>query len=189
MALPVILNDFQAGQGLILDGVLHTVPGDDGGGIGLGVALPALRGGELHDFVCPRLQLRKSIGAAGVGGAGVGGAALNMFDLDAGPVQFIAGVRVHLDHPQVAVGLVPECDLGCLAVANRHLLGVLLREQVIPAGDFLGHGIEAAEGQGDQDFPLGVGGERADGLTVRAGHGEDGALQGNFRPRLQLNDF
>ena len=144
MALPVILNDLQAGQGLILDGVLHTVPSDDGGGIGLGVSLPALRGGELHDFVCPRLQLREGIGAAGVGGAGVGRAALNMFDLDAGPVQLIAGVRVYLDHPQLTIGLVPECDLGRLTVADSHLLGVLLREQVIPAGDFLCHSIEAA---------------------------------------------
>ena len=69
------------------------------------------------------------------------------------------------------------------------MLGVLLREQVIPAGDFLRYGIEAAEGQGDQDFTLGVGGERADGLPVRAGHGEDGALQGVLRPCLQLNNF
>ena len=189
MALPVILNDFQAGQGLILDGVLHTVPGDNGGGIGLGITLPALRGGKLHDFVCPRLQLRECIGAAGVGGAGIGRAALNMFDLDAGPVQLIAGVRVYLDHPQLTIGLVPECDLGRLTVADGHLLGVLLREQVIPAGDFLRHGIEAAEGQGDQDFTLGVGGERADGLPVRAGHGEDGALQGDFRSRLQFDNF
>ena len=112
-----------------------------------------------------------------------------MLDLDTGPVQLIAGVRVHLDHPQFTIGLVPECDLGCLAVADGHLLGVLLREQVIPAGDFLRYGIEAAEGQGDQDFTLGVGGERADGLPVWAGHGEDGALQGVLRSRLQLDNF
>ena len=59
---------------------------------------------------------------------------------------------------------------------------------MIPAWDFLCHGIEAAKGQGEQDLSLGVGGERADRLPVRASHGEDGTLQGRLRPSLQFHD-
>ena len=40
MALPVVLDDLQAGQGLILQGVGDALPGDDGGGVGLGIPLP-----------------------------------------------------------------------------------------------------------------------------------------------------
>ena len=87
MALSVVLDNLQAGQGLVLQGVGDAVSCHHSGGIGLGIPLPPLWSGQFPDFVCPRLQLREGIGTAGAGGTGIGRAALNVLDLNPCPGQ------------------------------------------------------------------------------------------------------
>ena len=189
MALPVVLDDFQAGQGLVLQRVGDALPGDDGGGIGLRVTLPPLRGGQLQNLICPRLQLREGVGAAGVGGAGIGGAGLDVLDLHLGPGQAGAGGPVNFFDPEVAVGLVFKVHLGYFAVADGDLLDRLLVQQVILRGYPFVDGVIAHLSEGDGDGTGLRGGVDADGVAVRAHHLEGGPGQGDCGARLVLGDF
>ena len=85
MAQVVVLDNLQAGQGLVLQAVGDAVPCYHSGGIGVGITLPTLWGGQFPDFVCPRLQLREGIGTTGAGGSGIGRATLNVLDLNPRP--------------------------------------------------------------------------------------------------------
>ena len=106
MAQTVVFDDLQAGQGLVLQGVGDALPGDDGGGVGLGIPLPPLRGGQLNNLISSGFQLCEGVGTAGVGGAGVDGAALDVLDLYLGPGQTGAGGSVNLLDAEVAIGLI-----------------------------------------------------------------------------------
>ena len=189
MTLPVILDDLQAGQSLILDGVLHAVSGDNGGGIGLRIPLPALRGGQLQNFICPWLEFREGVGAAGVGGAGVDGAALDVLDLHLGPGQAGAGGSVDLLNPEVAVGLILKGHLGGFPVLHGDLLDRLLVQQVILRGHTLIDGVVAHLHQGDGDGTGLRRGVDADGVPVRAHHLKGGPREGHGGTRLILGDL
>ena len=189
MALPVVLEDFQARQSIILDGVLHAVPGDDGGGIGLGIPFPALRGGQLNNLISSGFQLREGIGTAGGRLAGVDGAALDVLDLDPGPGQAGAGCRIHLDHTQIAVGFIFKIHFGHLTIADGDLLDRLLAQQMVLRGHPLIDGVITHLGEGDGDGSGLWRGVDADGVAVRAHHLEGGAGEGDSSARLILGDL
>ena len=189
MALSVVLDNLQAGQGLVLQGVGDAVPCHHSGGIGLGIPLPPLRGGQFSDFVCPRLQLREGIGTAGAGGTGIGGAALNMLDLNPCPGQAGPGGPVNLLNPQIAVRFVFKGDFGHLAILHSDLFDRLLVHQMILRGHPFVDGIVAHFHQGDGDGTGLRRGVDADGVSVRAHHLEGSAGEGDSSARLILGDL
>ena len=131
MAQAVVLDNLQAGQGLVLQGVGDAVPCHHSGGIGLGIPLPTLWGGQFPDFVCPRLQLREGIGTAGAGGTGIGGAALDVLDLYFGSRQAGPGGSVDLFNSEIAVGFIFKVHLGGFPVLHGDLFDRLLIQQVV----------------------------------------------------------
>ena len=131
MAQAVVLDDLQAGQGLVLQGIGDAVPCHHSGGIGLGIPLPPLRGGQLQNLICPRLQLCEGIGTAGVGGTGIGGAALDVLDLYFGSRQAGPGGSVDLFNSEIAVGFIFKVHLGGFPVLHGDLFDRLLIQQVV----------------------------------------------------------
>ena len=131
MAQAVVLDNLQAGQGLVLQGVGDTVPCHHSGGIGLGIPLPPLRGGQFPDFVCPRLQLREGIRTAGSGGSGIGGSAFDVLDLYFGSRQAGPGGSVDLFNSEIAVGFIFKVHLGGFPVLHGDLFDRLLIQQVV----------------------------------------------------------
>ena len=131
MAQAVVLDNLQAGQGLVLQGVGDAVPCHHSGGIGLGIPLPPLRGGQLQNLICPRLQLCEGIGTAGVGGTGIGGAALDVLDLYFGSRQAGPGGSVDLFNSEIAVGFIFKVHLGGFPVLHGDLFDRLLIQQVV----------------------------------------------------------
>ena len=131
MALSVVLDNLQAGQGLVLQGVGDAVSCHHSGGIGLGIPLPPLWSGQFPDFVCPRLQLREGIGTAGAGGTGIGRAALDVLDLYFGSRQAGPGGSVDLFNSEIAVGFIFKVHLGGFPVLHGDLFDRLLIQQVV----------------------------------------------------------
>ena len=131
MAQAVVLDNLQAGQGLVLQGVGDAVPCHHSGGIGLGIPLPPLRGGQFPDFVCPRLQLREGIRTAGSGGSGIGGSAFDVLDLYFGSRQAGPGGSVDLFNSEIAVGFIFKVHLGGFPVLHGDLFDRLLIQQVV----------------------------------------------------------
>ena len=131
MAQAVVLDNLQAGQGIVLQGVGDAVPYHHSGGIGLGIPLPPLRGGQLQNLICPRLQLCEGIGTAGVGGTGIGGAALDVLDLYFGSRQAGPGGSVDLFNSEIAVGFIFKVHLGGFPVLHGDLFDRLLIQQVV----------------------------------------------------------
>ena len=189
MALSVVLDNLQAGQGLVLQGVGDAVPCHHSGGIGLGIPLPPLRGGQFPDFVCPRLQLREGIGTAGAGGTGIGRAALNVLDLNPCPGQAGPGGSVDLLDTQVAVGFIFKVHLGGFPVLHGDLFDRLLVQQMILRGYPLIDGVIAHFCERDGDGTGLRRGVDADGVPVRAHHLEGGTGEGDSSARLILGDL
>ena len=189
MAQAVVLDDLQAGQGLVLQGIGDAVPCHHSGGIGLGIPLPTLWGGQFPDFVCPRLQLREGIGTSGAGDAGIGRATLNVLDLNPRPGQAGSGGPVNLLNAQVAVWFVFKGDFGHLAILHSDLLDRLLIQQVVLRGHSFIDGVIAHLSEGDG---YGTGLRRgidADSVSVRAHHLEGRPSQGDGGTGLVLGDF
>ena len=189
MAQAVVLDDLQAGQGLVLQGIGDAVPCHHSGGIGLGIPLPTLWGGQFPDFVCPRLQLREGIGTSGAGDAGIGGAALNVLDLYLGPGQAGPGGPVDLLDTQVAVGFIFKVHLGGFPVLHGDLFDRLLVQQMILRGYPLIDGVIAHFCERDGDGTGLRRGVDADGVPVRAHHLEGGTGEGDSSARLILGDL
>ena len=189
MALSVVLDNLQAGQGLVLQGVGDAVSCHHSGGIGLGIPLPPLWSGQFPDFVCPRLQLREGIGTAGAGGTGIGRAALNVLDLNPCPGQAGPGGSVDLLDTQVAVGFIFKVHLGGVPVLHGDLFDRLLVQQMILRGYPLIDGVIAHFCERDGDGTGLRRGVDADGVPVRAHHLEGGTGEGDSSARLILGDL
>ena len=185
---PVILLDPQAGQLLVGEGHGGGLPGHHGDCLdSLRVRDPALDAGDLPDLIGPRQEAGELDSAAGLRGAAVGPAALDMLDLYLHTGKALTGVAEFL-HPEVPVGLVLEGDGGRLTLPDRHVLRVVLAEQVVLWGNPLINGVIARNGLRDLDLAVGVGGEAPDGVAVRPHDLKDSAAEGDLRSGLQLND-
>ena len=111
-----------------------------------------------------------------------------MLDLDGDAGEGVAGVTPFLD-AEGTIGGVGKSHDSSLVVLHIGVLSGLLREQVIPGRNLLGHGIVALQGQGDGHGPVRAGGVGADFLSFRVIHREHGPLQGDLGALLQLHDF
>ena len=187
-AAPLILGDPQAGQLLVDDGGGGFVPGHDRYGLHC-VCLrdPSLNTCQFPDLPAAGGQLVKDDDAI-PGLARPGFSGLNVFDLDGNTGEGVAGVAPLL-HPQGAIGSISEGQGGGFVIFHIRVLGALLREQVIPGRNLLGHSVVALKGQRDYHGPVWAGRERANLASLWIVHREHRALQWDFCALLQLYDF
>ena len=189
MGLPVILDDPKAGFGTVLQSEGNGVLPWHIDGVSLAVLDPSIGGFQLHDLIGTGLQLIENSHTGFVGDLGVSGSAFDVLDLHLCAREGIAGVCIHLLHPQIAVRLVFIAHRGHSVLFHLYLLHRVLGHQVALGGLHLGNRVQTAPLQGHEDLAPGIGGKCPHRCAVRIFYFKQGPLQAGAGACFGLDDL